>query len=309
MKVLVSGGTGFIGRYVCEELVARGHHPTALSRTRFARQPDTDVRLGDVRDYTAVSEAMAHADGWIHLAGVLGTQETVADPWPAIDTNLRGAYNMLEAAAKYHLPGVNIAVGNWWMNNPYSITKNLAERLSLMYRDERGTPLTVVRAMNAYGPRQSVAFPFGASKVRKIVPSFVCRALLGEDIEVYGDGKQVMDMAYVRDVARVLVLTLEKTAASGPAPHVLEAGPGRHTSVLDVAHAVVEAAGSRSALTHLPMRPGEPAAATVLADCDSLGWLGEPVPFLPLAEGVEKTVGWYRENWLPGYQGLFPRGQ
>lgn len=302
MKVLVTGGSGFIGSNVVDELAARGHEVEILVRTRKLHLEDSahTVRLGDVRDHTTVSEAVGHSDAWIHLAGVLGTTETIKDPWPAIDTNMRAAYNVLEAASKYNRPGVNIAVGNWWMNNPYSITKNLAERFCLMYRDERDVNVSVVRALNAYGPGQSIAQPYGHSQVRKITPSFVCRALVGDPIEVYGNGQQIMDMAHVKDVARVLVATLEQTVAEGPAPHVLEAGTGLDTTVLDVAEAVIKATG-QGEVKYLPMRPGEPEGAVVQADPRTLTWLHEAQSFRSLEVGIPETVEWYRTNWLPGY--------
>jgi UDP-glucose 4-epimerase len=199
-KILVTGGNGFIGRYVCDELAARGFEPLVLDRSvKPAPLREFETVLGDVRDDVHVTEAMAHADGWIHLAGVLGTQETIDDPRPAVLTNVIGGLNVLQAAKRYGLPGVNIGVGNFWMQNPYSISKHTVERFALMMANEAKLPVCTVRALNAYGPGQSVSAPFGSSKVRKIMPSFICRALRRMPIQVYGDGKQIMDMVYVAD--------------------------------------------------------------------------------------------------------------
>ena len=171
MKVLVTGGAGFIGSYVVEKLMERGHEPVIFDHYNRGNYP-CPVILGDVRDEVAVTEAMAHVDSWIHLAAVLGTQETIANPRPAALSNLMGGLNMLEAAAQYKLPGTYIGVGNHWMNNPYSITKTMIERFIDMYNNDRGTTVNIVRAMNAYGPRQRAVPPWGDSKVRKITPSF-----------------------------------------------------------------------------------------------------------------------------------------
>jgi UDP-glucose 4-epimerase len=84
---------------------------------------DYEVILGDIRDATAMVELAAHCDGIIHLAAVLGTQETIFNPRPAAETNLVGGLNFLEAVSQYDLPGVYIAIGNHWMNNSYSISK------------------------------------------------------------------------------------------------------------------------------------------------------------------------------------------
>ena len=295
--VLVTGGNGFIGRYVTEELVRRGFDVAVLD-TRW-REPAAGATfvLGDVRDATAVTEAISHADGVIHLAGVLGTQETIKNPRPAAETNILGGLNILEACAQYDIPLVNIAVGNFWMNNTYSITKNTVERFCEMFVRFRGTRTTVVRALNAYGPRQSAAAPYGPSKVRKILPSFCCRAWSGEDIEIYGDGEQVMDMIWVGDVARILVTALEKTAADGAQPTFV-AGTGRHTTVNDIAAlATAEVArqgGPSVGIAHLLMRPGEDERSVVVGDPATLEPLGLGELRL-LEDGMPDTVAYYHE--------------
>lgn len=254
--VLVTGGQGFIGRYVVEELLRRGHKVLAFDRRGSASHPGgVEMFMGDIRNANAVTDAMAHATGFIHLAGILGTQETIANPRPSAETNIMGGLNVLEAAAQYKVHGVNIAVGNWWMNNTYSLTKNTVERFCQMYRKDRGAPVSVVRALNAYGPRQVASAPYGPSRVRKIMPSFICRALNGEPIEIYGDGQQIMDMVFVSDVATVLVNTLERSWEQGPVEKILEAGTGRRTTVTQIAEAVIAAVGSGE-IKYIPMRPG-----------------------------------------------------
>lgn len=271
MKVLLTGGNGFIGSWTAQTLHDHGHEVIILDR-HFKHKHVVPVEnyLGDITDANAVTEAMAHAEGFIHLAGVLGTAETIHNPRPAAWTNIQGGLNVLEAASQYKIPGVNIAVGNYWMNNTYSITKNTVERFAQMFRDERGLQVTNVRALNAYGPGQSVAAPFGDSKVRKIMPAFACRALSGQDIEVYGDGEQIMDMIHVSDVAEALVRSLEHTAEHGSIAHTIEAGSGRATTVNDIAWAVVAEAfiqtGQKVGVKHLPMRAGEPERSVVLGD-------------------------------------------
>lgn len=303
---LVTGGNGFIGRATVKNLLGHGRKVVVLDPNGKPPVEGASVYLGDIRDDVAVTEAMAHADSWIHLGGVLGTQETIFNPRPAAYTNVLGGLNVLEAASQYNLPGINIAVGNWWMNNTYSITKNTVERFSKMFRDERGTPVTTVRGLNVYGPGQSVAAPFGVSKVRKIMPSFVCRALTGQPIEVYGDGQQIMDMIYIDDIADVLVRALIATEENGGYDEPIEAGAGLDTTVLEIANyvqqAVEELSGSTVAIKHLPMRPGEVAGAVVKADTSTLGTIGmDASKFVTLEQGIHNTVLYFQENWLPTY--------
>jgi UDP-glucose 4-epimerase len=203
---------------------------------------------------------------------------------------------VFRAAAQYGLPGVNIAVGNHWETNTYSITKSTMERFAKMFRAYDNLPVTTVRALNAYGPRQSVAAPYGTSKVRKIMPSFVMRALHGDPIEIYGDGLQVMDMIFVADVARVLVDALELTEREGGQEQVFEAGSGRDTTVLDIANAVVHCVG-QGEIRHVPMRPGETPGAVVLADTGTLAPLGiKPDDLIALEQGVPTTVEYFRST-------------
>lgn len=292
--VLLTGAAGFIGRRVAAALLAEGRDVLAFDRVGRTVE-GCETFLGDVRDATAVTEAMAHADAWIHLAGVLGTAEAVANPLPAAETNVLGGLNVLNAAAQYGLPGVNIAVGNHFENNTYSITKSSVERFCDMYRHHRDLPVTCVRALNAYGPGQSVAAPYGSSKVRKIMPSFVMRALSGDPIQIYGDGQQIMDMVYVRDVADVMVRALRHTEASGGYDGVIEAGTGRHTTVLDIAKAVIAEVGAGH-IEHLPMRAGETPGAVVVADTTTLGVVGvDPASLVRLEDGLMPTVKYFRD--------------
>lgn len=292
MKVLVTGGDGFIGRATCQELRQRGHEPVIFDRKR---QVSGNLILGDIRDATAVTEAVAHADAVIHLAGVLGTQETIANPLPAAETNILGGLNVLQACAQYGAPLVNIAVGNWFEFSTYSISKTTVDRFTVMYARHRGLHACSVRAFNAYGPGQSVAQPYGTSRVRKVVPSFLSRALHGETIQVYGDGSQVMDMIYVTDVARCLVQALEQ----GKPGLIYEAGTGRRTTILEVARcaqAVLrEQAGIQAGIEHLPMRPGETPGSEVLADPDKVRGLGlDPLSFVQLEDGMAEAAAHYR---------------
>jgi UDP-glucose 4-epimerase len=307
MKILVTGGNGFIGQYVVEELLERKYEVLVLDRLLpVEKNENVEYMFGDITDSTQVTEAMAHSDGWIHLAGVLGTAETIYNPRPAAETNILGGLNVLEAATQYKLPGVNIAVGNHWFQNTYSITKSTVERFCVMFREERDLQVSVVRALNAYGPRQSIAAPYGSSKVRKIMPSFICRALTGTDIEIYGTGNNVMDMIHVSDVAKILVNTLEETIKNGALKEVQEAGTSRRTTVNDIAVVVRDSIDRLNnidmseppgvQIKHIDMRPGEKEGEDVIADPDKLF---KKHDFITLEQGVEQTVNWYKENWLP----------
>lgn len=281
MKILVTGGSGFIGSYVVARLEKLGHQAIVFDhRARLA----TDF-LGDVRDFTSVSEAVAVSDAVVHLAGVLGTAETVNEPRPAVETNIFGGLNVFQACRNYGKRCVYIAVGNHWMNNSYSITKTTAERFAFMFNKEHGTEIAVVRALNAYGPGQK------AEPVRKITPNFIIPCLRGEPIVIYGDGEQIMDMIHVDDVADVLcrALLLDHGVYGRP----FEAGTGRRTTVNEIAQAVINAVGAGS-VVHVPMRAGEVEQSVVVADPETLSPLGE-FAFTTLESGLTETVRFYAE--------------
>ncbi len=313
MKVLVTGGTGFIASWIRRELAARGHSVVVMDHQdrRQHLAPGEEFFLGDVRDATAVTEAAAHVEGIIHLAAVLGTQETISNPRPSAETNILGSLNVFEAAAQYKLPAVYAGVGNYWMRDhgtgSYTISKSAAEDFVRMFNAYRGGQITIVRPVNAYGPGQSIAAPYGTSKVRKILPALTCRALTGTPIEVYGDGTQISDCVYVEDVARTFVQALEHTTEHGPTERPVEVGPLTSVTVNDIASLVAEYAAKLTGqepvkIEHLPMRPGEVPNAIVSADTMTLQQIGmTAADFVPLDEGIRRTVDYYAETWLPGY--------
>lgn len=323
MKIGITGGAGFIGGWTAAVALERGHDVVILDRRgRWMHEhpalPEVpegrtvETFLGDVMDSVAMCELAAHTDGIIHLAACLGTQETIQNPRPAALTNVLGGLNFLEAVAQYDIAGCYIGVGNHWMDNTYSISKTTVERFVRMFNAERGTVVNIVRAVNAYGPGQSMAPPYGPAKVRKITPAFIARALTGAPLEVYGDGEQVSDMVHVRDVALALVRGLEESHAGHTIPYAVEVGPELSATVNEVAEQVVASAfiqdvhvapATGPTIVHLPMRPGETAGAVVKADTSTLAALGmDSADLIDLRTGLGETVAWFAKHWLPEYQ-------
>jgi len=297
MKILVTG-VGFIGTHVVEKLIEQGHQVSIFDRAvRYESDLVKKCRLflGDIRDREVVMEAVFQHDGVINLAGILGTMETVDNPHPSVDTNIHGALNIFEGCRSNKMnpngvKGVQIAVGNHFMNNTYSITKTTAERFALMFNKEHKTRIAVVRGLNAYGEYQK------HKPVRKITPNFVVRALLGQPIEVYGDGEQIMDMIYVKDLAEILIRAL--VVDHNCYDSVFEAGTGRRTTVLEIALLVNQITGNKAGVKHLPMRAGEPERSVVLGDPKTLKPLGiREKDITSLEDGLERTVKWYRDNY------------
>jgi UDP-glucose 4-epimerase len=268
-RVLVTGSTGFIGKWVVEELGSRGIEPVPFDGPRT------------VLDRDDIHSAMSLADGVINLAGLLGSPELFGSEYEAACVNILGAINVFDMAAIDRIPVVQIGTGHKGWPNPYAITKAAAEDLGLCRARYLNEKIIVVRAYHVYGEGQKAAPPHGTSTVRKIIPSFICRALTGMDIEVTGDGSQLIDLVYVQDVAKVLVDALWAEPGS-----TLEAGTGKAVSVLQAAHDVKAWTASPSDIVHTGPRLGEPAGAVVVA--------GDPLCSNPWPHRLTETVEHYR---------------
>jgi len=290
-RLLILGGDGFIGGHVADEALARGLEVTIFDRCRHGHRSGVSVFLGDIRDPASVHDAVMRTDYVINLAAILGTQETIRAAVHCVETNLIGTLNFLEACVptNFHdVQGVQIGIGNYWMNSPYPITKRAGLAFVRMYNKELGTKVAMVRAMHAYGERQK------HRPVRKIVPTFVLQALHGEPLSVYGDGEQVVDMIYVGDLAKILLDAC--TSPNVDYDRVYEAGLGRHLTVNDVARQIIDAAGSSSDVVYLPMRPGEEENAVISARPETLGGLGS-YDFVRFEDGIKQVVDWYRSHY------------
>ncbi len=291
MRVLITGGNGFIGSHVVDRIIEKGYRPVVFDRFGFPHRPDTEFIMGDIRDRGSIRAAVKNVDGVINLAAILGTSETIKLPRFTVESNMLGAINVFDACKDMRKRGVHITVGNYWMNNPYAITKSAAERIALMYNREFGTEIATVRGLNAYGPRQK------PRPVRKIMPNLVIPALRNDEIIIYGDGEQLMDMIYVGDLAEILIRAL--IFDHHCYGEVIEAGMGEeHTpSIKQLAHLVVKVTGSDCKITHVPMRGGEPERSKVIGDPKTLEPLNiTPDQMVPPEEGVRQTVDWYRKH-------------
>lgn len=240
MRVVVTGGSGFIGKRVVRELQGRGHVPIVIDTSYGADVAKLDLNLLERfggRDAKAV----------IHLAGVLGTEELFEDADGAIDVNIKGTVNVLRMCEQLGMSYVGITMPQVW-NNVYQATKNAAMQMALAWHQHFGVPVSHVRAFNVFGEFQKIGKP------QKIIPTFVDRTLRGEAIPVWGDGEQYVDLIYVGDVARTLVDALRFGDAS-----IFDAGTGVARTVNEVARMVAHVLTPDQGpnVVHLPMRKGE----------------------------------------------------
>lgn len=253
MKIAVTGGGGFIGRATIAAAEAAGHTAWA-----FDRSTGDDV-LGDLT-------GLDSADCVIHLAGMLGTAELFDQAEAAVEANVVGALRVLEWCARTGARYVGITMPDSSWANVYQATKLCANRLATAWHRSKGVPVSHVRAFNAYGPGQR----HGDGHPRKIIPAFASDAWAGRPLQIWGDGRQTVDLIHADDVARMLL-----TATEFGGDQILDAGTAEAVSVNDVADFVNRITGNPAGVEHLPMRAGETPNTSIIAlgeGWDLIGW-------------------------------------
>ncbi len=277
LNVLVTGGSGFIGRHVVAELRAAG---AAVRVIDLVAHPDPAIELvqGDITDRDALAQATAGGiDAVVHLAAVTSVLRSVKQPEQTFQTNLAGTHAVLEAARAAGARALVFASTNAVTGlmrepaiseravlaplTPYGATKAAGEMLMSAYTASFGVRCVCLRLTNVYGP--------GMQAKDSIVARLMRAIRLGDGFEVYGDGRQVRDYVHVSDVVAAARRGLTEEAWSGP----VVIGSGRSLSVLEVLDAVRAATGAELAVAHGPARPGEMPAVIVDTDhAHELGW-------------------------------------
>ena len=283
-KSLITGGSGFLGRALHRNLIANGYEVYTFD-TGIGKENHIH---GSILNLEEIKSAVSGIDVVFHLAGLLGTTELLDKNIDAVDVNIKGTVNVLEAC---HHEGVSTVFyptkPNVWLNT-YSITKKAAEDFAKLYSEFRGLDVRILRWFNAYGPGQK-AFP-----IRKAVPVMINQALANRDIEIWGNGKQKVHLIYSEDLARNSVLyTLKENVDSD----VRDTGNTIEMSVNELALLIIKLTKSSSSIKHLPMRLGEvpiehfpslpgPNAADILDFTDST---------TPIEKGMLATIEYYSQ--------------
>ncbi len=271
MWVLITGGAGFIGSHLAEELLGRGDEVFIIDNLSTGRL-DNLSRLRDnarlhftadnIRNEAVMEELMARCQQVYHLAAAVGVKLIMERPVETIKTNVMGTEVVLSLANKFRRKVLiasssevygkhnlhslreddNRVMGSVKRHRwAYANTKTLDEFLALAYAKEKGLPVVVVRVFNTVGPRQTGQYGM-------VVPNFVQRALAGEAILVYGDGNQTRCFAYVGDVVRGMVGLMNNPAAEGD---IFNIGNDQEISILALAQKVKELTGSSSPIKHI----------------------------------------------------------
>jgi UDP-glucose 4-epimerase len=277
LRIVVTGGAGFLGRATIAAAQRAGHHAWS-----FDHAHGHDV-LGDLGPLIYTESSELKPDVVIHLAGLLGTDELFDQVERAIEVNITGTARILEWCRQNGARYVGITMPPVFPSI-YTATKMAATRLATAYHHTYGLPVAHVRAYNAYGPGQA----FGPGHPQKIIPTFAVAGWRNEPIPVWGDGEQIVDLVHAHDLGRMLI------DATGHGDDVIfDGGTAAPVTVKEIAHRVIDMTGSSAGIRHLPMRRGE-TNSRALAAAQGTGWSRlDWVPKLDWDE-VERTVRWYR---------------
>lgn len=324
MKILVTGGAGFIGSAVVRRAVEAGHSVVNLDALTYAAclanvapvadSPRYAFEHADIRDPAALARIFDthRPDAVMHLAAESHVDRSIDGPGDFIETNITGTYNMLEAARAYwsaHAPegfrfhhistdevfgtlgdtGLFTEDTPYAPNSPYSASKAASDHLVRAWAETYGLPVVLSNCSNNYGPYH---FP------EKLVPVVILKALAGEAIPVYGAGENVRDWLYVEDHAEALLCVLGK-GALGRSYNIGGNNELRNIDLVRMICAILDemqpaAAPYADQITFVTDRPGHDLRYAIDASRirDELGWQ----PSVTVQEGLQRTVRWYLDN-------------
>ena len=307
-SALVTGGAGFIGSHLVEELVTCGCRVSVLddlSTGKMENLDPCDGRIeffqGDIRDKAMVEQALEGCEAVFHLAAMVSVPQTVADPLLSTAINIMGTATVLEAARQAQSRAVIFASSCAVYGDapqqpkteqaptqslsPYAQQKLTAEQYMTLFSQIYGMSAVSLRFFNVYGPRQDPSSPYSG-----VISIFMNRALAREAPEIYGDGRQSRDFIFVKDIVRALMLAADPAAAG----RVINVGSGDSVTINELWEKITALAGIQVSPHHADPREGD-----IKHSQSSIALARELLNFEPavsLDQGLEQTFEWYREN-------------
>jgi UDP-glucose 4-epimerase len=272
MKVLITGGAGFIGSHLTEKLLEMGHEVFVIDNlwtgklANLSRIPNSEklhLVVDTILNESVMNELVFKVDHIYHLAAAVGVRNIMDHPVETLDINVKGTETVLRLANRFkkkvlisstseiygkHIEHSLSEDDNRVMGTvkkrrwAYACSKTLDEFLALAYHDEKKLPVVIARLFNTVGPRQTGQYGM-------VLPTFVQSALLGKPITVFGDGTQSRSFTHVLDVVEALTRLMAEPRAVGD---VFNVGNGHEVTIKDLAHKVKEMTGSESEIEYIP---------------------------------------------------------
>jgi len=304
---LVTGGAGFIGSHLAEELVRRGcdvrildNFSTGKGENLASFRASIELVEGDIRDLRTCRAAVRGVDYVFHEAALASVPLSVEDPFQTNDINVGGTLNMLWAAKEGGVKRLVFASSTSIYGDnpdlpkreemsgvplsPYALSKWVGEKYCQSFSQVYGIPTVGLRYFNVYGPRQDPKSQYAAA-----IPIFITRMLAGARPVIYGDGEQTRDFVYVRDVVAANILAAETEGVSG---RVFNIASGESYSVNALVRMINEVAGTSVEPEYAPERLGD-----IRHSSADIRRAGEELRFRPIYDfrkGLDETLTWYR---------------
>ncbi len=311
MRILVTGGAGFLGSHLCERLLKKGHEVLCLDNFFTGRKKNIQDLMKhpgfELVRHDVVQPILLEVDKIYHLACPASPVHYQYNPVKTIKTNVIGTLHMLGLAKRvkarmllastsevYGDPAEHPQKETYWGNvNPIGIRscydegKRVAETFTMDYHRQNKVDVKIVRIFNTYGPRM---LPDDG----RVVSNFIVQALKGEDITVYGDGSQTRSFCYVDDLIDGMVRMMESENFIGP----VNIGNPEEYTILDLARKIIAMTGSKSKITRKPLPSDDPTQRKpdiTLAN-QKLGWQ----PKVSVDEGLKRTIEYFRKELAHG---------
>jgi nucleoside-diphosphate-sugar epimerase len=309
-QYLVTGGAGFIGSHLVEELLRRGHQVRVADslvtgrRENLAHLPQVEFLEGDLADLAFARQAATGAEYVLHQAAIPSVPRSVADPVTSHRANVDGTLNMLVAAREADVKRLDFAGSSSAYGNtptlpkheemptnplsPYALQKVIGEQYLRMFTRLYGLETVSIRYFNVFGPRQDPSSPYSG-----VISVFATALLDGRSPTIYGDGEQTRDFTYVADVVDGVLRACEAPTASGEIINVAAGGRISLNALFQTMRGIV---GADVAPEYGGARPGDvrDSQAEISKARRILGF----EPRISLEEGLRRTIAWYRDARL-----------
>jgi UDP-glucose 4-epimerase len=310
MRVVVTGGAGFIGTNLVQRLLASGNEIVVLDNfaTGFRQNLDgLDLRLveGSILDPHTLDWAFEGAGAVVHLAARPSVPRSIVDPLASNDANVNGTLQVLEAARRHQSPHLVVASSSsvYGANpqlpkredmapmpvSPYAVSKLATEAYSLAYASCFDLDVLALRFFNVFGPFQAAGHAYAA-----VVPAFVAAALSDQPLVIHGDGAQTRDFTYVGSVVNVIEDAIKRRVSS---PGPVNLAFGERISILELAGRLEALLGTSLRRDHVDPRPGD--VRDTQADNRRLMDLFPDLDAVPIDEGLTRTMEWFRTSTSP----------
>lgn len=305
MRILITGGAGFIGSNFAELCLRAGHEVSVIDDLSAGHEENLnglDVRFvrGTILNPEDLASAVRDADSIVHLAALGSVPRSIRDPFASHAANATGTLAVLEAARAASVEHVVVASSSSvyglnpalpkgereWVRpmSPYAVSKLATEQYALAYQESYGLKTLAFRFFNVFGPRQRAGHAYAA-----VVPTFVDALLRGEPLWINGDGSNSRDFTYVESVCRVLLSACERSITH---PEPVNLAFGTNTTLLELIEGIEDVSGLMADRRHRDPRPGDVAHSQ--ADNSVLLTLFPDVEQVMLKDGLRQTVEWFK---------------